>query len=573
MEGKSVTRDAIISAATVLAGSFVTLAMLRGHALFGIDDANIIHVYARNLAEGHGPVYYPGGERVEGSTSTLWTLINALVWKIFGAWPPVYKALCLLTTIGAVFAALQLWRHIQIASGLTGRAGEIAIVLAFLGWPSFFAWNVWSLMDVTLWTLAVAGLTYFTTRLVSGAQSLRRDAVLLATFSAVAVASRPEGVAFALGMAVIGAVLVALAIQSDKRRGLLTAFAASAGAAVVTFLALTGIRLAVFGYPFPNTYYAKVTEDLAQRLWDGGTYLLHGLTENYVLTIGVLIVLRWAGGTAYRSLRSGGLSPVSASLLVLPLAICGMFAIVILSGGDHFSMQRFLQPLAPLAVIGFGLAAAGLPKALEKFGVASAMRPATVAVLAACLVLPANAFFNRSHWAIGFEFALANHGRAVGDDLSNFTRASGTTSLGVIAAGGVALTYDNGPIYDLMGLNWTRMAHSDAPKAGVKNHAAFDPEIFWEAEPEIMISGAQQRNGLDTVVVGEFEDRALKGLLRTERFQAFYAPVVLPTDDGQLFVFARREWLARAQLGAARQMGWAEIDVQQSDAIVNLAAR
>ena len=43
----------------------------------GIDDANITQVYARNIAAGHGYVYNIGGERVEGSTSLLWTLINA----------------------------------------------------------------------------------------------------------------------------------------------------------------------------------------------------------------------------------------------------------------------------------------------------------------------------------------------------------------------------------------------------------------------------------------------------------------------------------------------------------------
>src|SRR3712207_6229080 len=49
--------------------------------LTGIDDANIYFVYARNLADGHGFVYNVGGERVEGFTSLLWTLICALAFK------------------------------------------------------------------------------------------------------------------------------------------------------------------------------------------------------------------------------------------------------------------------------------------------------------------------------------------------------------------------------------------------------------------------------------------------------------------------------------------------------------
>lgn len=39
----------------------------------GVDDANIYFRYGRNLARGLGCVWNPGGERVEGCTSPLWT--------------------------------------------------------------------------------------------------------------------------------------------------------------------------------------------------------------------------------------------------------------------------------------------------------------------------------------------------------------------------------------------------------------------------------------------------------------------------------------------------------------------
>ena len=39
--------------------------------LVGMDDANIGFRYARNLAEGQGFVFNPGGERIEGVTSLL----------------------------------------------------------------------------------------------------------------------------------------------------------------------------------------------------------------------------------------------------------------------------------------------------------------------------------------------------------------------------------------------------------------------------------------------------------------------------------------------------------------------
>ena len=41
----------------------------------GIDDANIFFTYARNVARGEGAVYNIGGERVEGFSSPLFTLL------------------------------------------------------------------------------------------------------------------------------------------------------------------------------------------------------------------------------------------------------------------------------------------------------------------------------------------------------------------------------------------------------------------------------------------------------------------------------------------------------------------
>src|SRR5574341_2402626 len=66
-----------------LCGLASLLALSRlNYPLTGIDDANIYFVYARNLANGHGFVYNIGGERVEGFTSLLWTVISAAVFKL-----------------------------------------------------------------------------------------------------------------------------------------------------------------------------------------------------------------------------------------------------------------------------------------------------------------------------------------------------------------------------------------------------------------------------------------------------------------------------------------------------------
>src|SRR5262249_18839900 len=57
-----------------------TLLLLLAHAWlyrFQCDDASITFRYAQTLSEGHGLVFNPGLERVEGYTNFLWTLMLA----------------------------------------------------------------------------------------------------------------------------------------------------------------------------------------------------------------------------------------------------------------------------------------------------------------------------------------------------------------------------------------------------------------------------------------------------------------------------------------------------------------
>ena len=64
--------------------SLATLLMMArfDFPLTGIDDANIFFVYAKNFANGHGFVYNVGGERIEGFSSLLWTLLCTVVFSL-----------------------------------------------------------------------------------------------------------------------------------------------------------------------------------------------------------------------------------------------------------------------------------------------------------------------------------------------------------------------------------------------------------------------------------------------------------------------------------------------------------
>src|SRR4051812_30098964 len=52
----------------------------QGQTYFSLFDASMVSMtYARNLADGHGPVWNAGGEHVEGYTNLLWTLWMAVI--------------------------------------------------------------------------------------------------------------------------------------------------------------------------------------------------------------------------------------------------------------------------------------------------------------------------------------------------------------------------------------------------------------------------------------------------------------------------------------------------------------
>ena len=89
----------------LVAALLAAFALYSYHAwLYGTwinDDAGISFTYARNLAEGHGLVLNPGGERVEGYSNPAWVFLLALAIKL-GLFDPVLtpKALAAAFTLG-----------------------------------------------------------------------------------------------------------------------------------------------------------------------------------------------------------------------------------------------------------------------------------------------------------------------------------------------------------------------------------------------------------------------------------------------------------------------------------------
>jgi len=285
-----------------------------------LDDSFISFRYAHNLAEGRGLVYN-AGERVEGFTNLLWTLLLAGGIRLGFEVPETAHVLDLAAGIAALLATFAFTR-----AGLPGSRAWLAGLAPalLLAGASFTFWSTVGLGT----TLFVAFVTGALAAQASGRMGLATLAVLLATLT------RPEG-------ALAAAVIFGFHLAWQRRAGW-RAWRQPALYALGVLL-LTGFRLAYYGSPVPNTFYAKV----------GGIPLQHGVryVQGFLENGAAPLVL-----LAIPALLRGRRGWPAATLAVSTAAY------VVAVGGDVFPFERFLLPVLPCLI---GLALHGALVAFE----------------------------------------------------------------------------------------------------------------------------------------------------------------------------------------------------------------
>ncbi|MBN8667736.1 MAG: hypothetical protein J0M30_09565 [Chitinophagales bacterium] len=462
--------------------------------LTGIDDANIYFVYVRNLVEGHGFVYIPGGERVEGFTSILWVLILSVLYLIkFIPFEWSVFVLCFFITCRTLTV---LHKYIKDETGESYLAW--GAVLFLLLTPGFLDWNVFALMDTCLWIYAVVHGTILLIKEKRSTRELRYLTLICLLLPFI----RPEGLLFTFAL---GGLLILSFWWKGKG-------ATNAGKippvhffmplifGLIGFLTITIFRIVYFGYPVPNTFYAKVSMSLMGNIRQAFFYFYDSLRHTTFIPY-----LLFPLSLIYFFIKKGfwgALRDFKGITLILFIFFFTVYPF--LSGGDHFKYSRFFQTAYPLILLFFvhttGMAWVRLPKI-------------TSAVLAVLLLMLLNGnstdeasfqsdglkntltgyikkwkpdIFNRSQ--LQGEFDIAMNGRNIGNTLNDvFSPADSFPSLGVTAAGGVAYTY-KGTIIDVLGLNNLEMAHAEKIKTGVKNHGSFSPRIFYKQKPALFLT-------------------------------------------------------------------------------------
>lgn len=515
----------IVAFVVALLGAAFTHAVL--DPTIGFDDANITQVYGRHIAQGYGYVYNIGGERVEGSTSILWTLINVVAFLVTDRPEPFLAALCLgLTTLTIYYAG----RVTQVLVPSRKSVAPFATCAAFLIFPGFFGWMVWSLMDTTLWICLITVLFFALVRQTAEEVS---PWLLICLISALLPITRPEGIALTTGLALIF-VLRAMVM----RDGLPFVALAIGLSGAVSAVGATLWRISYFGYPFPNTFYAKTSDDIVPQAVSGLKYMLSYFEVNHnVLLVGLLCV------SAVLIIVHGTKAARDAVLITFSL-LAGALLLYSLLGGDHFGAHRFLLLAIPL---GLPIIMTGLRLVLATDGV-----PAPYSFLSTCLLsvpiiligaVSGRAFIH-DQGGIGAEFRIAEDGRMRGTILNSLP---GNPVVGVVTAGGVRMGY-TGPVQDLMGLNWTVMAHAvpDNVTAQITNHTGFNQNVFWDNPPDIFLARTAECP-VSWVPVEGFLDEVTDRVSQSAQFRDLYE---VACYQGLVFHVSKRYLQALAEDGA-----------------------
>jgi arabinofuranosyltransferase len=386
------TRRGVISLLAGVAFVLPYLLLLAGaYSIFCVttDDPFITYRYAANLLAGHGPVYNVG-ERVEGFTSPLHLLFMALLLKIAPSVDILFKAKLFSLSLGAL--ALWLTKWLARAAGLSDGEGLFAQILVAAN--NNFALASINGLETTLFVCVILTVLLAFLRELSG-----RGGPLSAGLLFLALLTRPESSLLFL------ALLAVRLVWAYRRKTLLTDGVGWAAVFVLPAIGLLLARLAYYGMPVPNTYYAK--QVTWERGWqDGLIYLGHPLSP---------IALNWANWripeplweTQWQVLGTivfGGLALLGCirrrfawAGVVLPVVILAQIAFVLRFGGDWMPGWRFLVPVLPLLAV---LQVRGLRRLRGKGLLRSAPAPLVCLVLwAACAYVCPHNPWSMAHYS------------------------------------------------------------------------------------------------------------------------------------------------------------------------------
>jgi len=456
----------------LLAGLLAAFLLESWRVLPQYDDSYISYRYAHNLVQGHGLVFNVG-EYVEGFSNLLWTLLVAAGLALGFEAKAVGHALGLLSGCLVMLATYS-----YAAAGLRPSQrpwGAVAAALVYAS-PVFARWSTAG-METPLFVAAVVGA------LAADAHGRDGWATACAT---LATLTRPEGA------------LVAAAIFGFRlfRHGFKTpaAWRGPLGYGAV-MIALTAFRVAYYGDPLPNTFYAKVGGVSLGASAVGAAFFLIGNSGICLLPAAFMLRHpRWYPGAAY---------------------IVAMLAYGVSIGSGH----RYLMPLIPCFS---ALGVCGVAAACDRKAASGAL--AAVAVVASLYW----SFFglmgverDTLREAIAKAPRIRLLAREREEDAKNerlgALRAAvlrqRDEEIALVATGAIGSFgfHSELPILDILGLVDPTIARSNRlpgeQRFALPGHQRSDPDYVFSRKPDYLLIGKRGRQRLGNVVTAPDELR------------------------------------------------------------------
>ncbi len=292
------------------------------------DDTYISIRYAENLVNGDGLVFN-SGERVEGYTNFLWVLILAFL-KLLNI-NLVTASQILSTFFGLLTLGAAYKLSCRLFPSITNNYLRIILntlpvyLLAFTG--EFIYWSV-SGMETSFFIFLITLSFYFS--LIDVYKSKINYPALIVLI--LASLTRPEGLYF------VAAFLLFELIISNKEKSLVLR------ELIIIFIPLLihfSFRLIYYGYPLPNTFYAKsgFSEFFLRRGWEYFVdFATADLLYGFILVPPIFLFFR---------------NNKNKKLIFFYVVAMVFILSIILIGGDVLALHRLFLPVLPLIYILF----------------------------------------------------------------------------------------------------------------------------------------------------------------------------------------------------------------------------
>jgi arabinofuranosyltransferase len=306
---------------------FVSAAVLILHSryfnMIG-DDAYISFRYAYNWAVGHGLVFNPG-EHVEGYTNLLWVLLLGLAFKLGVEIPTAAQLLGISFSIACLILVYHLGQTLQTQNKAVGILAAWFLVIN----GSFAFWTVGGL-EVPLFAFLILSASYM--YVLSQLKQDRRALIASSVLWGITYLARPEGAL--LFLLTIICLTIQITRTQEKTRWVDLIYFILAGSFII------GVhmawRLSYYGYPLPNTFYAKVGSDFFAQIYRGFIYV-----RDFFWVYGLIFISLPIAFLIRPSIRKFP----TTYLLLLSGSYLGYVAGV---GGDSLQNFRFIVPVIPL---------------------------------------------------------------------------------------------------------------------------------------------------------------------------------------------------------------------------------